>query len=285
MAFGGGPLLGENLVRIVYMGEAGTSNDGQFVVVAGVIVHGDHQLTNVKAALRGLTEKHLPQDDWVKPVIHATDVYGGNKYFDEPRKPEWTRPKRFAILRDIASIIEKNNLVPVFSLVPKDRYPLERFDGSAKDCLRFTVAVGYVSCLLEIDEWFGLNAKQENCFMVYEDNQDIRGHIKAAQRYHQDPEIRHDLEPKLAHLLPLKRIHEDPNFQEKRPSHPLIVADFVAFIVKRIMMEDAWALEFFEPWMGQIAGHRLQKDQGRKLLQLRPNQGRVKLPIPLTTCR
>jgi hypothetical protein len=258
-AFGGGPLLGDQTVRIVYLDEAGTSNDGEFVVVAGVIVHGDHQLTNVKSALRALTEEHLPQEDWDKPIIHTCDIYGGNKYFDEPRKPQWTASKRFALLRDLAAIIQTHRLIPVFNLVPKDRYPLERFGGKAKERLRFTVGVGYVCCLLEIDEWFQLNAKQENCFMVYEDNQDIRSHLKEAQRYNQSPRIHEDIDPEMAKLLPLKRIHEDPNFQEKRPSHPLIIADFVAFIVKRIMMCDPKALEFFEPWMGQIAGQRIQK--------------------------
>ena len=58
-AFGGAPLVGDRLVRLVYMDEAGISQHEPITVVCGVIVHGDNQLNLVRNHLRGRLENRL----------------------------------------------------------------------------------------------------------------------------------------------------------------------------------------------------------------------------------
>lgn len=159
-------------MRIVYIDEAGTSNktDEPFLVVAGVLVHGDHQLNKLNAALQDILRKHIPEADRDKALLHATDIYSGRKYFDPKRKPEWTIERRMAILDDLAKLPVDLNLKVVFNFLDKVQFPPERLDidepGVSLKAL--SVALVYVSCLIEVDQWFRDNAKMENCFVVLE---------------------------------------------------------------------------------------------------------------------
>jgi hypothetical protein len=52
--------------------------------------------------------------------------------------------------------------------------------------------------------------------------------------------------------FPLRKIKEDPLFQPKRQSHPLIFADFCAYVWKKILMGDRRYDRFFEPLRKQV---------------------------------
>ena len=83
-AFGGGPLEGNRLVRLVYVDEAGISNPKQepFLVVAAVIVDGDRQLRGVMRQLDKIVDRHIPQGHQTDFVFHATELFnGGGKVF------------------------------------------------------------------------------------------------------------------------------------------------------------------------------------------------------------
>lgn len=257
-ALGGGALHGDKVLRIVYLDESGTSKreDEPAVYVAGVIVHGDHQLNKLRSALAKVMEDHFPPEDRDRVVLRATDIYGGNGFFDTKRKPEWTYERRMDILTDIARIpaainlritwgrVDKENLSRNFNLEPKNK----------ADQVRLAVGAAYVVCLLEVDQWFRQNARKENCFIVVEDNQQTRQFIKEVQQYHQDPALGSLLTESERAYLPLRHIHEDPNFQEKRVAHPLVLADFIAYFIKRRQMGDARSFQFSDPWMRCVAG-------------------------------
>ena len=66
-----------------------------------------------------------------------------------------------------------------------------------------------------------------------------------------------DLAEEFPHALPLPASREDPAFQGKRPSHPLILADFLAFMTKRKLMEDPRSNNFSPPWWKRNAGLRI----------------------------
>jgi hypothetical protein len=107
--------------------------------------------------------------------------------------------------------------------------------------------------LIDVNEWHKRRAKQEHCFVVYEDNQETKNFIKEAHRRHQDPKLVEAVSAEAAALLPLSHISEDPNFQEKRVAHPLILADFVAFMLKRHLMRDPYASRFVQPLWGRLS--------------------------------
>ena len=238
-------------MRIVYLDEAGTSkkDEAPFIVVAGVVVHGDHQLRKLREELRLIQERHIPETDRDSLVLHACDIYGGNKYFDTKRKPEWTYERRMAILADLAQLPGRLNLYVTLGLVPRDQFPYTGLAVTdAADFMRKAIGATYMSCLIEVDQWFREHARQENCFIVVEDNRDTRQFIKETQQYHQGSEIAKYLNEKERQYFPLKHIQEDPNFQEKRVAHPLVLADFIAYFVTRRLRRDARAMRFSDAW-------------------------------------
>lgn len=242
-------------MRIVYVDEAGTSKkeEAPFVVVAGVVVHGDHQLRKLRDRLSAIQTKYVPEADRESLVLHTCDIYGGNKYFDTKRKPEWSYERRMALLTEIARLPAEANLQVTFGIVRRDEFPYNKELPIAdeRDCIRKAIGVAYMGCIIEVDQWFRHHAKGENGIVVAEDNANTRQFIKETQQYHQRQEIAKHLDERERNYFPLKHIHEDPNFQEKRVAHPLVLADFIAFFLTRRLRGDARANQFSDPWWGK----------------------------------
>ena len=55
------PLLGHNLVRLIYLDEAGSDRQAPFLCVAGVLVHGDSQWPEVDRRIEKLIEEYIPE--------------------------------------------------------------------------------------------------------------------------------------------------------------------------------------------------------------------------------
>lgn len=254
-ALGGAPLMGDSFVRVVYLDEAGTSEvDGKYLVVGGVIVHGDHQLGKVRKAIQAIYDKHIPKaDHWI--VLHTADIFNGSRYFDKARKPEWGDvKKRYAILQDLANLIANENLWVTAGVMKKSDYPPELLETKTpKQYLKASVALTYIACLLEVDQWFDARAKAENCMIIAEDNNDTRQYIKEVHRLHQSAGYAQLLGEEARGAFPLRHVQEDPSFQEKRSMHPLILADFISFVWKRALMNDPAMKPFYLPWRKRSA--------------------------------
>lgn len=256
-ALGGADLVGDSLARFIYLDEAGISSAKQepWLVVGGLLVHGDHQLDSLYSALESVARKHLTESLQDTLVLHASDIYGGNgKVFDKKLNPEWTPARRMALMADLAMIPRATNILISAAWVQRSQFPKSAELLAVKDTADMTLhahAAAYMACLMEADIWIRKNAKRENCMVIVEDNQRARAAIRQVHRYHQDKQmpLTEDLKP----YFPLQRVREDPAFQEKRPSHPLVLADFVAFVVKRRLMNDPWISPYFEPLRPLIA--------------------------------
>ena len=73
------PLLGHNLVRLLYLDETGTTVHTNFLSVAGVIVHGDFEWPEVDKRIAALIEKYISEPDRrLDFVFHATDIFHGS---------------------------------------------------------------------------------------------------------------------------------------------------------------------------------------------------------------
>jgi hypothetical protein len=146
------PLLGSNLVRLIYLDEAGTDRNAPFLCVAGVLIHGDHEWPEVDRRIAGLIEKHIPAADRFGFIFHATDIFHGSGYFDR-RKPEWANQNtRLAILCDLASIIDDMSIPLVCGHYNKETFG----DGiirqpDAKSKIMHNAAA--VDCLIWADRW------------------------------------------------------------------------------------------------------------------------------------
>jgi hypothetical protein len=103
IALGGLPLLGDRLVRIVYLDASGLSNPQQepLVVVAGVIVLPDKQWKAINTYLSDLADEYVGRPRKFDFYFHALELFHGTKNF--PRE-KYDKATRFRILDRLIEI-------------------------------------------------------------------------------------------------------------------------------------------------------------------------------------
>jgi hypothetical protein len=257
------------LVRLAYFDEAGVSSKNQepYLVVGGILVHGDHQLEKLEQELAAVVDRHIPEKYREGLTLHTSDIYGGNgKVFDKGRNPYWTAERRMAIMADLAKIPAKTNILVCCSAVERAKFPqtMTLAEGEKPDLTIEAHVCAFMACLLEIDFWLRQNAKREHCLVIVENNERAKKLIAETQRYHQDKNIVKTLSEEHREYFPLQKIKEDPLFAKKKPSHPLVLADFVAYVWKRVRMKDPWIAPYYTPWRDRHAALKIQSPgQGR----------------------
>lgn len=245
------PLLGRNLVRLLYLDETGTTSRADCLAVAGVIVHGDQEWPQVDTRLAQLIEKYIPEKDRLEFVFHATDIFHGSGYFDR-RKPEWaSEEKRWPILFDLAQILTDLSL-PVVAGFQRKPGPLTKEENHSDVAWRVQNASA-VDCLVWADRWLAKYAPEELATVVHEDGAPAKNFIKYTVRVLRSNELlaSHDFDErtKSAFGLPLRRIIDTVHFAEKAEARPLQLADLCAFILGRAMHQKPipFKLSFWGP--------------------------------------
>jgi hypothetical protein len=76
--------------------------------------------------------------------------------------------------------------------------------------------------------------------------------ISDVHRFHQHKRLRETLAENERRHFPMRKIKEDPLFQPKRQSHPLIVADFCCYVWKKFLENDRRYNRFFNRFRKQI---------------------------------
>lgn len=233
------PLLGHNLVRLLYLDETGTASKASALSVVGVIVHGDNEWPQIDARIAALIEKYIAPASRLGFVFHATDIFHGSEYFDR-RKPEWSEPEqRWPVLVDLAAIIDDLSLPVVAGSYKKDEFGLGVLaadDHVNKGQLMHNTAV--MDCLMWADRWLARFAPTELATVIHEDGTPAKKLIKLSVQI-----LRNATLMELAGMsntvrtdigLPLKRIIDTVHFAEKADARPLQLADLCAFILGRV---------------------------------------------------
>lgn len=226
------------MTRFVYLDEAGTSGnaDDPRIVVAGIIVHGDKQLTELYASLDQIARDLVPEYPGL--VFHACDVYGRRgKFFGNG--PLATLERRRPILDALAHLPRRHDLKIVASSIGLEEVK--------RDTARAQI-ICYASCVGQANHWLRETAPDENCLVIAEDNNVTRADIRRIHRNLQDKEFVANMGQSVHRFFPFDRVREDPAFQGKRPGNPLVLADFLAFTLKRYMNGDPCIKQFVEPW-------------------------------------
>lgn len=232
------PLLGRNLVRLIYLDEAGTDARAPILAVAGVLVHGDGQWPEIDRRILELIDKYVEEDHRPDFFFHATDIYHGSGYFDR-RKPEWdTLEKRLPIITDLANIIADLSLPVVLGQYTKEKFGTTNpFIASAKDKKQMIQCAAIIDCAVRADAWLEKYAPDELGTVIHEDGVDGKRMIKELFRViRNEPIMRAQNFPddfKQQFNLPLKRIIDTVHFAEKADARPLQLADLCAFIFAR----------------------------------------------------
>ena len=232
LSFSGHRLHGDNLVRFVYLDEAGISKPKQepWVVVAGFVLDADKQLVELEDRLAELHETSA----WPFPVFHAKDLLHGGKV---RKDPDWPKERRWEILRALAAIPRQMDLAVLACAVERARYPSPVVvEGKKFRAVAFAQSVAFAITVIHVERQMQRVARNEIAQIVCEDNDQARQLLKTAQRVLQDREVMARVKPLADAGLPLSSIRGVPHFCEKTDSSPLQLADTCAYGFKRWKM-------------------------------------------------
>lgn len=255
-ALGGGELIGERIVRLVYMDEAGIGNPAEepHVVVSAVIVNADEQLLILERYLDALITEYIPAEHQKDFVFHATHLFnGGGPVF---KRDKWPIESRLKIADELSAIFGRFGVYMTFGWVERADFP-KTFDlpedmKSGQKTVAANV-VAFVQCAMAVEKWMQENTSNEVCMLIAEDNKQSRQIIKDTQRYHQNAanyDVMTDEERK---YFPFTKIKQDPLFEPKKRLSILQLADYCAYVFKRFLMEDKRYNRFLDPFRGQFA--------------------------------
>lgn len=248
LSFSGDRLTGSNLVRIVYVDEAGISNPAHepYVVVAAVAIHGDNDSGRITKLLEALADEYeLP---WIAS-FHAKDIWHGNGPFDR-NDPKWPLSRRRQLLSRLANIPAKLGLPVAIGYVNRKAHQqatedyyrkLERDLGrpfkrpTSPHLLQHAEA--FVRAAKAIDSWMQVNAPTERAMLIAEDAPQVKNDLKMIQAIAQSRTI--DIGLFLTESFKTVHIIETVHFAGKKDSPFLQLADTCAFVAKRKLMRKA----------------------------------------------
>jgi hypothetical protein len=252
LSISGEPLVGTNLMQLVYLDEAGKSNEVQepYLVVAGVIVNPDQKWRDIENYFMNLSKKCFPGHSGPPIVFHAMHIFHGTHLFD---RKKWSFPRRIRLLEKLASVPKDFNLPLVMGYVR--RAPVRKWltenspNMSAKNALAYMHAAAFFNAIRRVENWMFQNAKNEVAMLIAEDAPEIKDRIRALHRIYTDRSL---------NMLPVgafrsNRIVDAVHFAKKDQSLLLQIADHCAFIMKRKLMKRPELNKAFDMLAPQIS--------------------------------
>lgn len=238
-------------MRLAYLDESGISTQKQepFLVVAGVIIHGDKQLAAVEDHLTNIIKDHFPDENSSTFFLRATDLFSGGKYRDIISFDE-----RLEILDELAGIPTKFGLRISYAALEKAKFPKHFLGPKTKkkeiDILQHASA--FFNCSIGIEVFMRATTKDENAMIVAEKRPEVESAIRAIHRVMKDPELMKAAEVKeddwpFVKLLPFERIRDVPHFANKRESKLLQLADLAAFAIQRYLSKKKHSERLYNP--------------------------------------
>lgn len=258
-AFGGLPLRGNKIMRLVYLDEAGISNPAHepFLVVAGVAVNADKQFKEIEGYLDGLAKKHIPDEKRGGFAFHAMELFHGTKNFN---RTTWEFEKRLEILDDLALIPKKFDLPVCWGATERQSAPGLLSKPTSPLLLEQIIhGNAFFKFVMQIEVVMRATANDEVAMLIAEDRPIMRRMLKIAHAMLQGRAPRRFQEELdnikgefFTKLLPLERIIETVHFAQKGKSSLLQVADICAFSIKRGMMKASHSERLFGSLRGQL---------------------------------
>ena len=265
-----------------------------FLVVAGIIVDADKKLTAIERHLERIAVRNIRSEMLDGFVFHAKEIFnGGGKVFKREKSDfvgpvEWPLSRRLALADELARVPAKFDLPVAIGFINRETFltfyeVAEKYHGTpGRNVLEHVIAFTQASMMVE--QWMRKHASGEVCLLISEDNERARSMIRSAQNFYQDPKkvatLKDYGEISVARHFPFRKIREDPLFQPKKRSHPMIVADFCAYVFKRVLMSDANYSKVFAQFQGNLIAFdeaELRQRQERRAQRV-PRSGRSQAP-------
>jgi len=255
----GHELVGDQLLRFVYMDEAGISSHEPVVLVAAIIVDADRQWRHLADHIQGMIDHHLEEGDRENFVFHAKDLFHGTKKF--PRD-KWSLPQRLEILKELVSIPRKFNVPLTYGFfrrglsgLPNDPPDVEAIKAQHS---------AFISCAFGAEQFMRNEAgPREVATIVAEDNPQVRAALKHGFRLLKDRNGALATIPTYRDLFPVKHIIDTVHFAAKNESILLQIADACAFVLARFLSGGSHVAELYESLTGgskpidAYGGHQL----------------------------
>ncbi len=211
-------------------------------------------------------ERHIPERIRDGFIFHATELFNGGKTLRREKieligPHEWPVERRLEIAEEIMDIPRKFKLPVVIGFIDRAQFPISFALPEGMSEVETIIAAhvsAFMSCAMMAEHWVRKEASNENCLLIVENNDRARNVIRDVQRYHQERKLEAVLDEVGRQHFPFRKIKEDPLFQPKRASNPLVIADFCAYVFKRFLMGDARYNRFFN----QIKPHLVSFDEG-----------------------
>jgi hypothetical protein len=248
MALGGFPLLGDRVLRVVYLDIAGLANPNQepFTVVAGVIINPDKQWISINKYLSDIADEYVGRTRPFDFYFHATELFHGTKNF--PRN-KYDKETRFKILDRLVEIPRLFDSPIVWGHADR-----RLFAKGAAHCppphispLAAASSVAYSISASATEHWMKEIADSDEVAMLVMENDDqCKKLVKRTHRLMSDEKLRPFLEQR-AHDLILHRLMYPVHFEEKTDSSALQIADVCAFSLKRYLMKAPEFERFYGP--------------------------------------
>jgi hypothetical protein len=209
--------------------------------------------------------RHIPKRLQDGFVFHAMEVFNGGKMLkrlkpDISGPEEWPVARRLAIATEIIDIPRKFKLPIAIGFVERASFPREfRLpDGIPESEITITAHVSaYMNCAMIAEQWMRKETSNKKCLLVVENNDEARTMIGDVQRYHQDKTIVELLDEKSRVYFPFRKIQEDRLFQPKKPSNPMILADFCAYVFKQFLVNKP----LYKQFINQIRGNLISFEE------------------------
>lgn len=227
-------LEGERLVRLIYVDESGTSNNGKepWLIVAGIIVDGDKDVRPLERYLDNLAVESVAPELLPEFWFHATGLYSGDKFFKRGD------PKSIEILRDLASLPQKFGLPVIWGAIRKADFQIEKMKMpmSGKqghfqtfDKGHLLQVAAYNICMSKAEEWIAKNHPADLARVFWEDGSGVKPLIKHTHKFlFMDPCPIQGLPN-----MPAKHLSGPAYFVEKKDDRLMQLADVCAFCIKK----------------------------------------------------
>lgn len=222
-------------MRITYIDESGTHDDEPYFVIAGVIVHGDKKLAQVEDYLEFLVEKHIPEQDRIGFIFHATDIWNGNRYFKD--KNEWPWERRESLFREIIETIPKFKLPVCVGFYDRVRAVPFVKPMSVQELDKFAHTMSLMGMAIQLEGFLRKHWPDECTILVHEQRAHMTQILKDAIL---TLRITDKLDENFRKALPeenvpLRHIRDTPHFAAKEDCRLLQLSDHCAYLLRGTM--------------------------------------------------
>jgi len=238
-AFGGGTLYGSDLVRFVFVDEAGIGKNEPVSVVVGLIADADKHIQRTETALRKLL-LNVPVSIRENFTFHVKDMMG-DKY-----EAVWPFLDRIAMVKALVALPREIGLAIAFGAVNREISDTG-FAATGMSKVQADHAIAFIVCLAAADRHIQEHGSSiEIGQIVVEDTQEMRDRLKLAVKSLAQLPVGHIYYDDCS----IERLRSSPYFVGKKDDRMLQIADACAYALKRYLCGDTYGDDYIELMIG-----------------------------------